>query len=63
MILVYGNKYIENREEWNKEKPNDKDMLTATLDFLNAYEFVFGEVEEIPDDWYDDLFWRTEELN
>lgn len=61
MILVYGNKYIENREEWDEEKPSNKDMLTTTLDFLNAYEFAFGERENIPDDWYDGLFWRAEE--
>ena len=57
MILVYGNKYIKNREEWNKEKPDDKDMLTTTLDFLNAYD----EAEKTPDDWYDSLFWKIEE--
>lgn len=30
--LIYGNKCVENIEEWNKEKPSDKDMLTTTLD-------------------------------
>ena len=30
--LIYGNKCVENIEEWNKEKPSDKDKLTTTLD-------------------------------
>lgn len=58
--LIYGNKYIENVEEWNKEKPSDSDMLTTALDYLDAYQFLCKD--ELSEDWYDTMFWRIEEI-
>lgn len=61
MILVYGNKYTTNEEEWNKEKPSDEDMLTATLDYLQSQEEDFrDENDKLPEDWFDTVFWREE---
>ena len=59
MLLIYGNKYMENHEEWHKEKPSDEDMLTTTLDYLNAYEFLYED--NLPDDYYESVYWRIEE--
>ena len=58
--LIYGNKYIENVEEWNKEKPSDRDMLTTALDCLDAYQFLCKD--ELPEDWYGTIFWKIEEI-
>lgn len=61
MILLYGNKYVTNEEEWNKEKPSDKDMFTATLDYLQTQEEYFrDENDKLPEDWFDTVFWREE---
>lgn len=61
MILVYGNKYVANEEEWNKEKPSDEDMLTATLDYLQTQEEYFrDENDKLPENWFDTVFWREE---
>lgn len=61
MILVYGNKYITNEEEWNKEKPSDKDILNATLDYLQSQEEYFrDENDKLPEDWFDTVFCREQ---
>ena len=40
MLLIYGNDYIENREEWNKSRLTEEDMNTTTIDYLQSYEFL-----------------------
>ena len=57
---IYGNKCVENIEEWNKEKPSDKDMLTTTLDCWDAHQFLYED--KLPEDWYGTIFWKIEEI-
>ena len=60
MLLIYGNKYTTNEEEWHGERPTDKDMLGATLDYLDSMQWMYSN-EDLPNDWRDSLFWRIEE--
>lgn len=60
MVLVYGNKYTVNEEEWNREIPTDKDMLTATLDYLDSMQWLYDD-GCLPSDWLDSIFWRINE--
>jgi hypothetical protein len=59
MILIYGNDYIENCEEWNKSRPTAEDMKSVTIDYLQAYEFLYDD--NLPEDWYDSAYWMIEE--
>ena len=59
MVLIYGNDYIENREEWNKARPTDEDMKTATIDYLESYECLYDD--NIPEDWYSSMYWMIQE--
>ena len=38
MILVYGNKYTENREEWRRQKPSNDFMEGVILTYLESVE-------------------------
>ena len=61
MVLVYGNKYVVNKEEWSKEKPEDEDMLVATLDFLDLMQFAYvDEDNNLPEGWYESVFFGIE---
>lgn len=59
MILVYGNDYIENREEWSKARQTEKDMKTTTIDYLQAYEYLYDD--NLPEDWYNSMYWMIQE--
>ena len=59
MLLIYGNDYIENCEEWNKTRPTEEDMKTVTIDYLQAYEFLYDD--NLPEDWYDSMYWMIKE--
>ena len=60
MILVYGNKYTENKEEVER-CPDDSQMYSVTLDYLDAVEFMWqDENGELPEGWYESIFWGTE---
>lgn len=59
MILIYGNDYIENLEEWNKARPTEEDMKTTTIDYLQSYECLYDD--NLPEDWYDSMYWMIKE--
>ena len=58
MVLIYGNKYTENREETNKKY--DEDVIRgATFDYLETEEEYFkDECGNLPEDWFSTFFWR-----
>ena len=59
MILVYGNKYTENREEWHRQKPSNDFMEGVILTYLESVEHEYIYDGELPNDWYSTAFWYS----
>ena len=62
MVLVYGNKYTTNEEEWNGERPTNDDMYSVALDYLESIEDIWrDENRNLPYDWYGSICWEIKE--
>lgn len=59
MILVYGNKYIENRERVKNRQINNKMMFNKIMAYLSEQEEnLIKKNLKVPNDWYEDITWR-----
>lgn len=62
MILIYGNKYTTNEEEWNGERPTNEDMFSISVDYLQSIQDMWRDTDgNLPNDWHDSICWRIDE--
>ena len=60
MILVYGNKYIKNKEHTRLKKiSNEKAMFDKVINYLSKIEECMVKKNmQVPNDWYENIEWK-----
>lgn len=61
--LIYGNRYVSNKESRETSDVDDQTVQGAVLDFLQSVEDEYYDSDgNLPEDWFDSIYWECRPL-